>query len=337
MRSLAGPLIKGTIFLVVTVFATSILGVTIANVGVTDTVSYTARFTDVTSLNPGDDIRMAGVRIGQVEKVEVADRRYADVTFAVDASRRLAANTSAQLRFRNLVGQRYVSLEQGSSTEDLRPDAHIPLDRTRPAVDLTAMFNGFKPLFQALSPKDVNQLAFEIVQVLQGQGSTVDSLLDHTASLTSTLAERDKVIGEVIDNFNVVLDTINSKGDRLGRLITTTQKLVHGLSADAEPIGKAIGGLGELTTSTAGLLHDGRQPLKDSINQLGNLSRSLGDNTPTFERFLRNLPVKYDRIGRIASYGSWLNFYLCSASSDAKPAPGGPPVGVPLTQPRCQG
>ena len=337
MRGLLGPLVKGGIFLVVTVLATTVLGVTIANVGMGEKVTYTARFTDATSLNPGDDVRMAGVRIGEVAEVEVADRRFADVTFAVDARRPLSRHVSAAIRYRNMVGQRYLSLDQGAQPMDgtLEAGARIPLERTRPAVDLTAMFNGFKPLFQALSPQDVNQLSFEIVQVLQGEGGTVDSVLRHTASLTSTLAERDRVIGEVVTNLNKVLDTINGKGDQLGTLVTTTQQLVQGLAADAEPIGEAIGGMGELSSSTAALLAEGRQPLRDDITALGDLSKGLADNTPTFERFLDNLPVKYDRIGRIASYGSWLNFYLCSVSSDAEPAPGGPPVGRPVEQARC--
>ncbi|KAA5827141.1 MCE family protein [Saccharopolyspora hirsuta] len=337
MRGLLGPLVKGAVFLVVTVLATSVLAVTIANRGIGDQATYTARFTDATSLNPGDDVRMAGVRIGEVTEVEVADRRFAEVTFAVDARRQLSRHVTAAIRFRNVVGQRYLALDQGPRPVDgvLPPGGRIPLERTRPAVDLTAMFNGFKPLFQALSPQDVNQLSFEIVQVLQGEGGTVDSVLRHTASLTSALADRDRVIGEVVANLNRVLDTINGKGDQLGTLVTTTQQLVRGLAADAEPIGEAIGGLGELSSSTAALLAEGREPLRQDIVALGDLAKGLADNTPTFERFLHNLPVKYERLGRIASYGSWLNFYLCSVSSDAAPAPGGPPVGRPVEQARC--
>ena len=57
------------------------------------------------------------------------------------------------------------------------------------------LFNGFKPLFQALSPDDINQLSYEIVQVFQGEGGTLEGLLANTASVTNTLADRDEVIG----------------------------------------------------------------------------------------------------------------------------------------------
>ncbi|MGH3517221.1 MAG: MlaD family protein, partial [Haloechinothrix sp.] len=182
MRGLLGPLVKGVVFAVVTVLATWMLAITIANKGNGESVTYRARFTDVTSLNPGDDIRMAGVRIGQVQKIGIVGRRNAEVEFSIDRERRLFASTTASIKFRNLIGQRYISLDhgQGHTGLVLAGDALIPLGRTRPALDLTALLNGFKPLFQALSPDEVNKLSFEIVQVLQGEGGTVGSVLRHT-------------------------------------------------------------------------------------------------------------------------------------------------------------
>ncbi|GAA5108683.1 MlaD family protein [Haloechinothrix salitolerans] len=335
MRGVIRPLVKGIVFTVVTVLATAMLAVTIANRSDGQTVGYRAVFTDVTSLNPGDDIRMAGVRIGEVEDIRIVDRRDAEVSFSVDSDRPLYTTTTAAVKFRNLTGQRYIALDHDEIGRPLDPGATIPLDRTRPALNLTALFNGFKPLFQALTPKEVNQLSMNIVQVLQGEGGTIDSVLRHTASLTSTLANKDEVIGRVVTNLNTVLDEMTARGDQLGSLIATTRRLVSGLADDAGPIGEAIGGMAALTSSTASLLHKGRGPLKKSVRELRNLTGTLVDNTPEFERFLNNLPLKYTRIGRAASYGSWLNFYLCGAVSDAERPPGGPPVGVSRDVARC--
>jgi phospholipid/cholesterol/gamma-HCH transport system substrate-binding protein len=338
MRSVLAPAVKGLIFFVVTVLATGMLAVTIANSGAPDAVGYTARFTDATSVNSGDEVRMAGVRIGQVDSIRVVDQRVAEVGFSVDRAHRPTAATTITIRYRNLVGQRYLAIDPdpAPAPAPLPGGAQIPLERTTPALDLTTLFNGFKPLFQALSPDDVNQLSFELVQVLQGEGGTVESLLQHTASLTSTLAGKDQVIGQVIGNLNSVLDTVNAQGDQFDALVDTTSRLVSGLAADAGPIGRAVGGLGDLSNATAGLLEQGRKPLADSITALGDLSRTLADNTPVFQKFINNLPAKYDRIGTLFSYGSWANFYLCAVRTDAKPAPGGPPPGIPVTAERCR-
>jgi phospholipid/cholesterol/gamma-HCH transport system substrate-binding protein len=335
VRGIAAPLIKLIIFTVVTVAATSLLAISIANVDLSETTDYKARFTDATLLLPGDDVRIAGVRVGQVEDVGIVDRKQAEVTFSVSAGRKLPKNVVAQIKFRNLVGQRYVSLSQGScgdQNDTLDPGETIPLQRTRPALDLTELFNGFKPLFRALSPDDVNKLSYEIIQVLQGEGGTVESLLAHTASLTSAIAGKDQVIGEVITNLNSALTTINERGQKLSDLIVTVQQLVSGLAADREPIGDAIEALGGLTETTAGLLTEARQPLKDDISALGGLVNNLNDSESVVEHFIQFLPEKTAKLTRLVSYGSWFNFYLCSASGSVG-IPGiiTTPIDVPIS------
>ncbi|OLF05011.1 MCE family protein [Actinophytocola xinjiangensis] len=333
MRKLAAPLIKALIFVVVTGLATAVLAVSISNTGLGNTMSYAARFTDVTSLNPGDDVRISGVRVGQVDELSIVDGHLARVTFSVDRSMRLPTDVRATIKYRNMVGQRYIALERGGSanSERLAEGAEIPLERTTPALDLTDLFNGFKPLFQALSPEEVNSLSGEIVQVLQGEGGTVESLLAHTGSLTKTLANRDEVIGRVIENLNSVLRTINGQGDALSTLVSTLQRLVSGLAGDRAAIGEAIEGIGDLTVATAGLLDQSREPLKDSISGLGRLSSNLAAGQDELASLLTLMPVKFRAIGTTATYGSWFNFYLCEAvlTSD-------PPETVVIDSPRCK-
>jgi phospholipid/cholesterol/gamma-HCH transport system substrate-binding protein len=342
VKSIAPALTKLLIFVVITVGATAMLGLTIANVNIGGAADYSARFSDVTSLNVGDDVRIAGVKVGQVDNINVVDRQQAQVGFSLENGISLPVTVTAVIKFRNLVGQRYIELDRGpgSMTGDLTPGSTIPLDRTQPALDLTELFNGFKPLFQALSPNDVNQLSYEIIQVFQGQGSTVDSLLANTASLTSTVANKDQVIGQVIDNLNSVLNTVNAHTTQLSNLIVTLQQLVSGLAADRQPISDAIGALGNLANTTAGLLDQGRAPLKADITSLGTLSKNLDDNQGTVQHFIQNLPGKLSAIIPTASYGSWFNFFLCSASTSvALPPIITTPINLPVlpvTQARCK-
>ncbi|MEU3273695.1 MCE family protein [Saccharomonospora sp. NPDC006951] len=333
MRGLVAPLTKLSIFVVVTVLFTAVLGVSIANVNLSSTSGYTARFSDATMLLPGDDVRIAGVRVGQVADVRIVDRRQAEVAFDVDSGRALPADVTATIKFRNLVGQRYISLERGSGEvgETLKPGDNIPIERTKPALDLTELFNGFKPLFRALSPEDVNTLSYEIVQVLQGEGGTVESLLAHTASLTTTIAEKDQVIGEVIDNLNSVLETVNARTPQLSDLIVRLQQFVSGLSSDREPIGQAIESLGELTRTTAGLLDEAREPLKQDIEALGALTGNLNDSEAVVEHFIQFLPEKASRMAATADYGSWFNFFLCELEGSVQiPGLMEAPVNVPV-------
>jgi len=342
VRGLLAPLIKLGIFVVVTVLFTTILGISIANINTTSTNAYKARFTDATLLLPNDDVRIAGVRVGQVKDVKIVDKRQAEVEFEVDAGRTLPAGVTAQIKFRNLVGQRYVSLGEGddSSGKTLQVGGTIPLERTTPALDLTELFNGFKPLFTALNPEDVNKLSYEVIQVLQGEGGTVESLLSHTASLATTIADKDQVIGEVIDNLNSVLDTVNAHTPQLNDLIVKLQQLVSGLAADRKPIGDAIESLGTLAETTSGLLGQVREPLKNDISALGNLTQQLNKNEPELEHFIQFLPTKVSTLTRTADYGSWFNFYACEFSGSVSLPPLINDVPLPLlpaNRARCKG
>jgi phospholipid/cholesterol/gamma-HCH transport system substrate-binding protein len=311
-----GPLVKFLVFAVITALATTVLGLTIANAQGGDRSSYSARFTDVSGLLPGDDVRIAGVVVGSIDDISIVDRRIAQVDFSVDSGLTLPFSTTASVLYKNLIGQRFLSLGQGDGAKgpNLEPGGQIPIERTTPPLNLTVLFNGFQPLFAALDPEQVNTLSTEIVQVLQGQGGTVQSLLTSTASLTSTIADRDQVIGQVIDNLNDVLDSVTSRDDQLNDLIVSLRQLVSGLSEDREPIGNAITSIGELTQVTSGLLEDGRPALKDDIAALGDLTDQLDQGAPAIEHFLQFAPYKLNKISRAASYGSWFQFYLCGAS-----------------------
>ncbi|WP_020575521.1 MCE family protein [Actinopolymorpha alba] len=355
-RSLDRPTIaagfKLTVFVAVTTVATTLLALTIANVGLGRTQEYHAIFTDVTGVEKGDDVRIAGVRVGEVRRIRVVEgpgggsargegegTLLAELTFTVDADQTLARSTHAAIRFRNLVGQRYLALtEAPGAPESLPAGGTIPVTQTQPALDLTVLFNGFKPLFAALSPQDVNKLAYEIIQVLQGEAGTVESLLARTASLTNTLADKDKVIGDLIDNLTTVLTTVAQRDRRLSELVVELQRFISGLSADRKAIGDSLGSIVALNQQTADLLEDGRGDLKTDIAELGKVAGTLDDNASIVERTLRTMPPKLTTLTRTASYGSWFNFYLCDFDGRIVLPTGQelPRAALHVTDARCQ-
>ncbi|WP_031466865.1 MCE family protein [Sciscionella sediminilitoris] len=347
MRGLLAPLIKLLAFVLVTVLATGLLALTIANATFSASSDYRARFSDVTSLNAGDDVRIAGVKVGEVSSIKIVDKDSAEIGFSVDKSVRIPASVHAAVRYRNLVGQRYVELDQGSNLDSggdanatLKPGDVIPMDRTSPAVDLTKLFNGFSPLFQALNPQDVNKLSSEIVSVLQGEGSTVNSLLATTASLTSKIADKDAVIGKVITNLNSALTTLNAHTPQFTDLVDTVQQLVSGLAEDRKPIGDAVDTLGGLADTVSGFVGDLRDPVKKDVQQLGRFADNLNAHQPQVEHFLQYLPDKVATISRAGSYGSWFQFYSCTTKLDVRipglmPKPASIPIGD-STQARCR-
>jgi phospholipid/cholesterol/gamma-HCH transport system substrate-binding protein len=333
----AGAALKLGVFVAVTALVTGILAITIANVRFTDSVRYKAIFTDVAGLLENDDVRASGVRIGQVEDIRLRGTE-AEVTFSVNSEgvfrAGLPRSVRLNLRYRNLVGQRYIELTDdapGTPGDYLRPGETIPKENTRPALDLTVLFNGFRPLFKALEPQQVNTLAMQIVQTLQGEAGTVNSVLAHVASLTNTLADRDQVIGQVIDNLNTVLGTIDARHDQVNKMITDLRGLVGGLAADREAIFDSVAAINQLTGTTTDLLKDIRPGLKNDIAGLNRLADTLGDHEKDLDRLFERTPNRMEELMAASSYGSWFNFYLCGM--DARIAlPGGPVYQTPRIQ-----
>lgn len=309
--------VKMALFTVVTLLATGLLAVTIANVDPRPSESYHAIFVDAVNLNKGDEVRLAGVRVGSVSNVRLYHGTQAEVTFGVDRSLPLTDTTSAVIRYRNLIGQRYLAIVDGADGGSrLRPGMTIPVSRTAPALNLNVLFNGFKPLLAGLEPTEVNQLSFELVKVLQGEGGTVTSLFSHVASVSSRLADRDALIGQVIDNLNAVLGPLDDRDTQLSALIANLQRFVSGLSQDRAAIGSSLDSINTLAGTTSSLLSEVRPALKADVAQLGVLAEKLDSKASKalLQHFLTYTPFKLKVSTPEASYGAFLNFYVCAVN-----------------------
>ncbi|GAA0548944.1 MCE family protein [Actinomadura livida] len=326
--------IKLLTFVVVTAVATGVLAMTISNMRFGPSKTYKAIFSDVTGLLKNDDVRVAGVRVGQIEEIKLYKGHQAEVTFSVQENGAfragLPSSTQAHIRYRNLMGQRYLALAdgEGQANEYLDPGDTIPISQTQPALDLTTLFNGFRPLFRALEPKDVNTLAMQIITVLQGEGGTINSLLAHVASLTSTLADRDKVIGRVIDNLNTVLGTIDERHDEVNKLILDLRGFVSGVSDDREAIFDSVAALNDLTGTTQDLLADARPGIRNDIAGLRKLTGTFDANRKDIDEGLQRTPNRLEKLLNISSYGSWFNMYICGLDARVR-LPGGPVYQTP--------
>ena len=246
-------------------------------------------FSDATGVVKGDDIRIAGVKVGSVKDVKIVDRDRAEVSFNVAESSIVTKSSTATIRYRNLVGQRYISLTQGVGDLDRMPeDSTIPMDRTQPALDLTVLFNGFKPLFAALSPSDINKLSAEVISVFQGEGGNLNALLKSTASMTNTLADRDQVIGDLITNLNDVLATLAGRDKQLSELIIEFKNFMAGLVKDKDAILGSLDSVSALANETSDLVVGIRPSFVRDVKGLRGVASNLNKGRSEVDRALRS-------------------------------------------------
>jgi phospholipid/cholesterol/gamma-HCH transport system substrate-binding protein len=307
-----GTFIKFGIFAVIMALLTVFLFFTFGQYRTGSTNSYSAVFTDASRLKAGDTVRVAGIRVGTVTDVSLDNDRKVLVDFDADRDIKLTDGTKAAIRYLNLTGDRFLDLVDAPGSTRLMPaGAQIPVDRTEPALDLDLLLSGLKPVIQGLNPQDVNALTASLVQVFQGQGGTIDSLLSKTSSFSNTLADNNQTVQELITNLNQVLGTISKDGDQFKDAIDKLEKLISGLSTDRDPIGTAISSLDNGTASIADLLTQARPPLKGTIDQLNRLAPNLDVNKGFLDGALQRAPSNYRKLARIGAYGSFVQYYIC--------------------------
>lgn len=345
--------IKLGVFTAVSVLVTGLLAVIMGNIGFGDRDEFKAVFTNATMLEKGDDVRVAGVSVGEVSGVEHHDRSMALISFKVDAGVEMTTASRAEVRFLNLVGDRYLALVKGTDAEAAEPledGDTIPVERTKPALDLTVLFDGFKPLFAALTPAQVNELSMNLIQVLQGEGGTVRSLLEHTASLTTALADRDKLIGDVVSNLSQTMKTVDDRHQQLSTLVIELKNWMTDLAKDRDTIGSSLDNISELTVVVADLLRRGRPLLKEDIAALRSLANLLNkkENRANLAQLLDRMPETMQDQTRTGTYGSWYNYYVCGVSARIRlPLIANQPIireltkyienfSIQSTAPRCQ-
>jgi phospholipid/cholesterol/gamma-HCH transport system substrate-binding protein len=308
-------ILKLGVFAAVMVLLTALLFVIFAQYRTGSTNSYSAVFTDVSGLKAGDSVRAAGMRVGTVKNLSMQPDDTVVATFDADRDVVLTTGSRAAVRYLNLVGDRYLELIDGPGSTRLLPaGSQIPADRTAPALDLDALLGGLKPVIAGLNPQDVNALTASLLQVFQGQGDTLNSLLSHTASFSNDLADNNQVIEQLIDNLNTVVATLAKDGDKFSGAIDRFERLITGLAQDRDPIGAAIDSLSTGTASIADLLSSARPPLAGTVGQLSRLAPLLDQDKGQLDVALQRAPEDYRKLVRLGAYGSWLNYYICELS-----------------------
>ncbi|HNM86141.1 MAG TPA: MCE family protein [Mycobacterium sp.] len=273
---------------------------------------YRAHFANVTGLERNDFVRIAGVEVGKVKEIGVDDDGTVTVGFSADESVVLTEGTRAVIRYDDLIGGRYLSLMEGAGgTKKLNPGDTIPMAQTQSALDLDALIGGFRPLFQALNPDEVNQLSGQLISALQGQGATISSFLSQTASLTNTLADRDQLIGEVIDNLNTVLGSLAGQSDQLGKGVDAVSELVTALSERRTDITNSLAYTNAAAGSIADLLTQARPPLQTVVKEADRTAGIVVADHDYFDNLINTLPEAYQVLNRQGLYGDFFSFYLC--------------------------
>jgi len=309
---LGGAIWRLAIFMTVCAFGIFSMIAIFAELRFQDESTYQAEFTNVTGLEVDQFVRVAGVEVGKVSNITILPDTTALVEFTADDSVVLTEGTRAVIRYDDLIGGRYVGLEEGAgATKKLNPGQTIPLARTAPALDLDALIGGFRPLFRALDPDQVNALTSQLIRAFQGQGGTINSFFIQAGALTNTLADRDQLVGELITNLNTVLGSIGDQNTQFAKAVDSLSELVSGLAQRKEDISNSVAYANSAAAGVADLLEQARPPLKTVVTQLDRAAGIVVADKDYVDNLLTTLPDSYQMLNRQGLYGDFFSFYLC--------------------------
>jgi phospholipid/cholesterol/gamma-HCH transport system substrate-binding protein len=309
---LPGALWRFTAFVAVCALGTFALVMVFGQLRFGEDSVYRAEFTNISGLEEGNFVRIAGVEVGKVKHISITPNTTVTVEFSTDDNVLLTEGTRAAIRYDNVIGGRYMELLDGAG--DVKPLAHgqiIPTSRTEPALDLDALIGGFRPLFRALNPDQVNALSGQLIQALQGQGATVSSFLAETASLTNTLADHDDLIGQVITNLNTVLGSLAGQSGQLGKALDALSEIVAALADRKADVTNAVANTNAASGTIADLLAQARAPIKDVVHNTDRAAGIVVADHDYFDDVLNTLPDSYRVLARQGLYGDYFSFYLC--------------------------
>ncbi len=305
-----------SLFMAVAVTLTWMVYVTLRRDVAGETVPYVAMFTDVFGLREGDDVRMAGVRVGRVEGIEL-DGKHARVDFVVHSDQQVLGTTVASVTYQNIVGQRYLGLSLGSigAQAPLPAGSVIPVERTEPSFDVGALLNGYEPLFSVLDPRQADNLTQGVIRSLQGDDASIATLVAQTSQLTDTFAGRDEELGEIITNLNAVVGNLARHNDDLDQVITTSRDVVSTFEARRPELVDSMGTINRVVRQLSQISAEVRPDVDEMITRKPGFAQHMVSIEPQIAFTGANLPLLLKGFARITNEGAYANAYACDLNA----------------------
>ena len=307
-----GSLRRFAVFVVVSVALTWWIAGEISGRGQSGSIELTARFGDVSGLVEGDDVRLGGLPVGRVRRVEVVDGG-AVVDFTVDDDVEVPADSTIAVRWRNLIGQRYLGLRPGDAGDRLADGDEV--DRADDVVDLGRIVNQLSPLAQAVGPDQVNRIMESLVIAFEGNETAFDDLAADLASLADALDERTVLLGQMQEDYAAVGEAIASRDRQIADMITNLASISGTLDATDRLVERALQEFARFAQGTEQLLVRAEQDLGAVLEQLPAITGTARAEIGTIEDALRGLPVMMDAVLPALNRGPYLRVnLLCLAT-----------------------
>jgi phospholipid/cholesterol/gamma-HCH transport system substrate-binding protein len=288
-----------------------------------------ATFDDVTGLLPGDQVKVAGAPVGRVSSIKVKNGR-AEVRMEVDKGVRLPADSTAAVRWRNLIGQRMIYLEPGRSRALLGDGATVP--HTRSVVDLGEIVNSLGPLIRSLDPAQINQVLNAFATMLDGNQGNIELIVRNLDGLLRTFAARRQVLEQMTKDYTTVSDAVAQRDRQIAQSVDNLARLTDVFARNRTLLDNAVVQISGVTSNLNQVLDGNQAQLGHIIRNLARFTETARINIDQLERMVRNLPLTLRELFAAGNGGHFARIDVLCVNVVQGPCPF--PMRLPPTDPR---
>jgi phospholipid/cholesterol/gamma-HCH transport system substrate-binding protein len=307
MRVSKTMLLKVIVFTIICLAFTVALGVKLANSRLfADTYDMRAEFEDATGVMKGDAVKIAGVDVGRVTGTEIQDGK-AVLSFNVDKGIQLPTDSEVAIRWRNVLGQRFLYLYPGDDAEVWDEGDTVPLSHTNNVADIGEFLNRVGPILKAIDPEQANAFLDAVNTALASNEDNVRTLLDAGASLASDLSERDGHIARTIGNADTIMEAFASQDDQIASIIDNLDDVSGVLARRTDDVNQLVTNFADVQDQLDELLATSSSNIDATIGSLDSVTSTLSSNQKNLARTLRSTPGGVSNYFQTTAWGEWFN------------------------------
>ncbi len=269
---------------------------------------YYAAFTEAGGLKVSDEVRIAGVRVGKVEAVEL-DGDHVQVKFRVDNAADFGQETQAAIKVKTLLGSMYLALEPAGDGQ-LNEDSEIPVERTSSPFDVVEAFSGLAETSEEI---DTDQLAESLTTLADLSRNTPEEFraaLKGVSELSANVAAKSDQIGELLRNLEKVSTVLDERDEDIIALMRDADVLFRALVQRRDSIHRLLVSTSKMSKELTALVRQSRADLKPALTHLESVVKVLNKNEDNIDNSLRLMAPFYRVFANTLGNGPWFDTYI---------------------------
>lgn len=272
---------------------------------------YTANFAESGGLRSGNDVRIAGVKVGKVTEVSLHDTTVV-VRFRVRGSK-VGEESTAAVKVKTMLGQKYLSVDPIGERPLQRA---IPVSRTTTPYDVNAAFADLAGNVGRIDTAQVEESLDVLTTAFKNTPDSVRRTLSGLTALSKTISSRDDKLASLLKNTSTVTETLASRNQEFAKLINDGGAILDELEQRREAVTALLEGTAQLGDSIRGIVADNQAQLRPALAQLDRVTRILNDNQRNLDLALKRLGPYYRILASAMGNGRWVDSYICGLFDD---------------------